>query len=100
MHGSDCSKHFVRASVGLEHLAIVLCASAAGFSALPWPVAALGGGTVYLLAELAARDAVKLQRLSNPQIGPGRKIVGAAFIGAGHSCLGWAVGMAVRIALG
>jgi hypothetical protein len=90
----------VRVSLSLEHLAIVLCAGTAGLARLPWLAVALAGGAVYLLVELAARDELTRQRLSNWQIGPWHTIVGAAFIGAGQCCLAWAVGMALRIALG
>jgi len=82
--------------LGLERLAIV-GAGAAGFSGLPWPAAALAGAAVYLLTELSTRDAPALHRLSDWQIGAWRTIAGAAFIGAGHCCLGWAVGMGARI---
>jgi hypothetical protein len=83
----------------VEHLAI-LCAGAAGLAGLPCPFAALTGGAVYLLIELAARDAATLQRLSKWQIGPWRTIVGAALVGAGHCSLGWGVGMGMRVVLG
>src|SRR5215472_13399221 len=86
----------VRESLGLERLAIV-GAGAAGLSGLPWPAAALAGAAVYLLTELSTRDAPELQRLSDWQIGAWRTIAGVAFIGAGHCCLGWAVGMGARI---
>ena len=62
--------------------------------------AAMTGSAVYLLIALAAVDASTFRRLWMCQIGPWRTIVGAAFIGAGHCCLGWGVGMGMRIALG
>jgi hypothetical protein len=82
--------------LGIEQLAIV-CAGAAGFAGLPWALAALAGAAVYLLSELNARDAPPLHRLAGWQMGPWRTIAGSAFIGAGHCCLGWGVGMGARM---
>jgi len=83
----------------LEHIAI-LSASAAGLAGLPLAAAALTGSAVYLLIELAACDAPTFRRLSKWQIGAWRTIVGTAFVGAGHCCLGWGVGMGMRMAFG
>ena len=83
----------------VEHLAIYVQAWLV-LRDCPGPSPPLTGGAVYLLIELAARDAPTLQRLSKWQIGPWRTIVGNAFVGAGHCCLGWGVGMCMRIVLG
>jgi hypothetical protein len=70
-----------RASLDLEHIAI-LSAGAAGLAGLPLLAAAVMGSAVYLLIALAAVDAPTVRRLSMWQIGPWRTIVGAAFVGA------------------
>jgi len=62
--------------------------------------AAVTGSAVYLLIELAACDAPTFRRLSKWQIGAWRTIVGTAFVGAEHCCLGWGVGMGMRMAFG
>jgi hypothetical protein len=62
--------------------------------------AAMTGSAVYLLIALAAVDAPTFRRLSLWQIGPWRTIVGTTLVGAAHCCLGWGIGVGMRIALG
>src|SRR5215475_6876450 len=86
---------FERGSLAVEHLAIV-CAGMAGLAGVSWPAAAITGAIVYLLIELSMRNAPALQHLSHSQIASWRKIAGTAFVGAGHCCLGWSIGLGIR----
>jgi hypothetical protein len=76
---------------------VIGCAGLAGLAGLAWPSAALAGGIVFVLTELAARDGPAARGRSSWHDGAWRSLVGAAFIGAGQCCLGWSVGASLRL---
>jgi hypothetical protein len=80
--------------------AVIASAAIAGLAGVDWLVAALAGAMVFVLIELASRDAPAPKALSNWQIGPWPSVAGAAFIGAGECCLGWSLGAGLRLIVG
>ena len=70
-------------------LFILASAGVAGAAALPWMVAALGGGAAFVFDEMAVR-ASALRAAAHRYY-----LAGTALIGAGLCCLLWAAGRAL-----